>query len=140
MLVGNVTATAVWKVFADRTRQLETIAFAQRLVTITDWWLTAGGALMIMIGGYGMVWTADLSLTSARWLWAGQALFFLSGAVWLLAIVPIQIAQSRLARGFGSARGISMAYWRLCRLWIVFGVLATVPMAGALFLMIAKTP
>ena len=40
LLVGNVTVTAVWKVFADRTHNAVVVAFGQRLVTITDWFLT----------------------------------------------------------------------------------------------------
>ena len=36
ILVGNVTVTAVGKVFADRTHDARVVAFGQRLVTITD--------------------------------------------------------------------------------------------------------
>jgi Predicted integral membrane protein (DUF2269) len=37
LFLGNIIVTAVWKMLADRTREPRTIAYAQRLVTVTDW-------------------------------------------------------------------------------------------------------
>jgi uncharacterized membrane protein len=141
LLLGNVTVTSVWKVFADRTRALPTIAYAQRLVTSTDWVFTGGGALLIVVGGYGMAYTSGMPLT-LPWLAWGQSLFVVSGAVWLLVLVPIQSAQSRICVTIGGAREqeLPAAYWRLGRLWIAWGVAATVPLVAALFVMVAKWP
>ena len=50
MLLGNITATAIWKFFADRTGEARIIAFAQRLVTITEWSLTFWGVVLTIIG------------------------------------------------------------------------------------------
>lgn len=69
LLLGNVTVTSVWKVFADRTRVPATVAHAQRLVAGTDWAFTAGGALLIVVGGYGMAWTTGMRLTMPWLLW-----------------------------------------------------------------------
>ena len=35
LFLGNIIVTAVWKTLADRTREPRTIAYAQRLVTVT---------------------------------------------------------------------------------------------------------
>ena len=43
LFLGNIIVTAVWKVMADRTGDPRIIAYAQRLVTLTDWIFTAGG-------------------------------------------------------------------------------------------------
>ena len=40
LLLGNVTVTSIWKVYADGTRDPRIIGFAQRLVTVTDWFFT----------------------------------------------------------------------------------------------------
>jgi uncharacterized membrane protein len=138
VLIGNVTVTAVWKVFADRTCQAQTIAFAQRLVTLTDWSLTGAGIVLIVVGGYGMSLLADMPLMSVNWLVGGQALFILSGGIWLMVLVPIQSKQSRLARQFGAESVIPDTYWRLGRLWLWWGIAATVPLVGALAVMIVK--
>ena len=58
LFLGNIIVAGVWKILADRTGDPRTIAYAQRLVTLTDWSFTAGGVVLILIGAYGMVLTA----------------------------------------------------------------------------------
>ena len=54
LFLGNIIVTAVWKVMADHTGDPRIIAYAQRLVTLTDWIFTAGGVVLILVGAYGM--------------------------------------------------------------------------------------
>ena len=138
LLIGNVTVTAVWKVFADRTGNPSIVAYAQRLVIYTDWAFTLGGVTLILAGGYGMAWSGKVGLLSYNWLAWGQALFVLSGAIWLCVLVPTQIQQARIARKFAPGTEIPAEYRRLNRRWIVWGVLATIPLVIAMFLMIVK--
>jgi uncharacterized membrane protein len=44
------------------------IAYAQRLVTLTDWIFTAGGVALILVGAYGMAAVAGLDLRGTTWL------------------------------------------------------------------------
>ncbi len=138
LLLGNVTATSVWKVFADRTRQPVIVAHAQRLVTVTDWGLTGIGIVLLMVGGYGMAWSARLSLTAWPWLLWSQLLFLASGLVWLCILVPLQGRQTALAARFRSGGEVPPLYWALSRRWLLWGVIATVPLVAALYLMIVK--
>ena len=138
LLIGNVTVTSVWKVFANRTKQVAIVAFAQQLVTLTDWTLTASGIVLTIVGGYGMTWVAKMSLLRIPWLLWSQVLFLASGLIWLFILVPIQVKQARLARRFGDAGSVDAAYRRLSRRWIQWGVAATVPLIAALYLMVAK--
>jgi len=96
MLMGNITVTAIWKYFADRTQQPEVLAFAQKLVTYTDWSMTVWGVVLLMGGGYFMIFFANWPLTQ-HWLLWSQILFVAAGLIWLLVLVPIQIRQARLA-------------------------------------------
>ena len=50
LLVGNVTVTSIWKIYADRTRDARIIGFAQRLVTVTDWFFTFWGIVLLVVG------------------------------------------------------------------------------------------
>ncbi|WP_420841213.1 hypothetical protein [Ferrovum myxofaciens] len=45
--------TGWWKFMADRTGNHRIIAFAQRQVTLTDFVFTAGGVVLVAIGGIG---------------------------------------------------------------------------------------
>ena len=138
-LIGNVTVTAVWKVFADRTHSPVIVAFAQRLVTYTDWAFTLTGVLLLSFGGYGMATSAHLPLFTQRWLGWGQAMFAVSGLIWIAILVPTQIRQARAVRAFTSEDSrIPGSYLALSRRWLVWGIIATIPLVVALFLMTSK--
>ncbi len=51
LFLGNIIVTGVWKAMADRTKNPAVIGFAQRLVTLTDWVFTFGGAILVLAGG-----------------------------------------------------------------------------------------
>ena len=136
MLMGNITVTAIWKYFADRTQQPEVLSFAQKLVTYTDWSMTVWGVVLLMGGGYFMVFFADWPLT-LHWLLASQLLFIVAGLIWLLLLVPIQVRQARLARSF-TGDDVGDEYRRLSRQWLIWGLISTLPLLAATWLMIAK--
>jgi uncharacterized membrane protein len=138
VFLGNIIVTALWKALADRTVDPLVIAFAQRLVTLTDWIFTAGGALLILIGGYGMASVAGLGLRAHAWLNWGQVLFIASGLIWVLVLIPTQMAQARQARGFAAGGVIPESYWRHGRRWMTWGVIATVLPLANLYFMVFK--
>ncbi|MBI4987243.1 MAG: DUF2269 domain-containing protein [Rhodocyclales bacterium] len=137
LFVGNIIVTGWWKVQADRTRNPAIIAFAQRQVTLTDWVFTFGGSSLLVAAAYANVALHGLSL-SAPWLLWGQALFYLSGLLWVAILIPVQIRQARLARGFAGGGTIPEEYWRLNRIWLWVGILATVLPAANLYFMVFK--
>ena len=49
LLIGNVTITAFWKVFADRSNDPLVIAEAQRIVILADWFFTLAGIVLILV-------------------------------------------------------------------------------------------
>jgi uncharacterized membrane protein len=138
MLMGNITATAIWKFFADRTGDAKIIAFAQRLVTITDWSLTFWGIVLTIGGGYGAVWVAHIDPIGTPWLLWSQVLFVIAGLIWLGLLVPIQVRQARTAKGFAGGGSIPERYRRDSRNWIIWGLIATVPLIAATWLMVTK--
>lgn len=138
MLAGNITVTAVWKVFADRNGDWRIVQFGQRLVTGTDFGLTIPGIILTMTGGYGTLWVMGYKLTEPAWLLWSQIMFAAAGIIWLFILVPIQIKQARLANAFTSQEGITAEYKRLSRRWITWGLISTVPLCVVLWLMVAK--
>ena len=136
MLMGNITVTAIWKYFADRTGQPEVLSFAQKLVTYTDWSMTLWGAVLIMGGGYFMVFFAQWPLT-LYWLLASQLLFLVAGLIWLFLLVPIQVRQARLARSFAGS-DVGDEYRKLSRQWLMWGLISTLPLLAATWLMLAN--
>ena len=138
IFLGNIIVTALWKVMADRTGNPRIIAYAQRLVTLTDWIFTAGGVAFLVAGAYGMAFVAGLDLRGTTWLVWGQALLAISGLIWVFILIPTQIAQARQARAFDSGGPIPDSYWRHNRRWMIWGVIATIVPLANLYLMVFK--
>jgi uncharacterized membrane protein len=137
LFLGNIIVTAVWKVLADRTRNPAIVASAQRLVTLTDFAFTASGAALLLGTGLAMA-PAFGGVPGTPWLSAGMTLFSASGVIWAVVLIPVQVTQARLARGFAGGGEIPERYWKLSRIWIVFGLLATVLPLANLYIMVFK--
>ena len=138
LFLGNIIVTAVWKVLADRTQSPPVVAYAQRLVTVTDIAFTATGAVHIFVSGQVMADDFGGVFSGPGWLTLGWSLFVASGVIWAAILVPIQVVQARLARSFRDAQAIPERYWRLSTLWTVFGAVATALPLVNLYLMIFK--
>jgi uncharacterized membrane protein len=137
MLMGNITVTAIWKFFADRDGRPQVLGFAQKLITYTDWSMTVWGVILTMAGGYGLAIIGHFPLLEGWMLWA-QLCFVTAGLIWMGLIVPIQIKAARLARQFAEGAAVPDAYKALSRRWIFWGLVSTVPLLAALWLMIAQ--
>jgi uncharacterized membrane protein len=138
LFLGNIIVTAVWKVLADRTQSPPVVAYAQRLVTITDVGFTATGVILIIVAGQVLADDYGGVFSGPAWLTWGWSLFVASGLIWIAVLIPIEVMQARLAKEFRAAPTIPDRYWRLSRLWAVFGAIATALPLVNLYLMIFK--
>ena len=60
LFLGNIIVSAVWKIQADRTNDPVVIAFACRLINITDLAFTTLGSALIVIGGIGLFYATGI--------------------------------------------------------------------------------
>lgn len=138
IFLGNILVTAWWKTHADRTRNPVIIAFAQRQVTLTDFVFTAGGAVLLGVAGVGNATLHGMNYLQINWLAWGYGLFLSSGVIWVAVLIPIQIRQAKIARTFASGGEIPQTYWKLGKIWLLFGVLATVIPFASIYWMVFK--
>lgn len=138
LFLGNIVVTAMWKMLADRTKSPPVVAYAQRLVTVTDVAFTATGVILIIVAGQVLAGDYGGVFSGPAWLTWGWSLFIAAGVVWLVVLVPIQVQQERLARRFRDGGEIPERYWRLSKLWAVSGGIATVLPLVTLYLMVFK--
>jgi uncharacterized membrane protein len=85
-----------------------------------------------------MASAAGLDLRGETWLVWGQSLFGVSGLIWVLVLIPTQIAQARQARAFAAGGAIPESYWRHGRRWAIWGTIATVVPLANLYVMVFK--
>lgn len=137
MFLGNIIITGWWKNMADRTKNPQIIAFAQRQVTVTDWIFTAGGSVILTIAGALNVhssWSYSM-----KWLQMGIGMFILSAIIWVVVLIPTQTKQAKMAAVFAETGVITNAYWKLCSRWNFWGALAVIIPAIAIYFMTFKT-
>ena len=92
LFLGNVVVSGTWAFLAERTRNFEVISFSNRLVLITDLMFTLTGALLVVYTGSLMAHRYDgAPAASSAWITWSYLLFGLSGLIWALEMVPIQL-------------------------------------------------
>jgi len=138
IFLGNIIVTGWWKVMADKTRNPVIVAFAQRQVTLTDFIFTLGGALLVLGAGIGNAELHGMDYYSIKWLAWGYWLYVASGVIWVLILIPVQIKQAKMAKQFVEGEEIPELYWRLGKIWLVFGILATILPLINLYWMVFK--
>ena len=135
LFLGNVVVSGIWAAMAERTRNHAIIQFSNRLVLITDMMFTATGAI-------GLVWTGHLMAarfggeSAHPWISLSYTLFGLSGLIWLLVLVPIQLKQRLLLK---RTTQITAEYIRWSRVWQVSGAVATALPLPIIYLMVNKS-
>lgn len=79
----------------------------------------------------------QIPLTSLNWLTVSLALFAITGIIWIVVLIPLQLAMIRHSKNLESENVLAQ-YTRTSKLWAAFGGVATVLPAIILFLMIFK--
>ena len=136
LFLGNVIVSGTWAFLAERTRNFEVISFSNRLVLITDVMFTLTGALLVVYTGSLMSQRyAGAPAASQEWITWSYMLFGLSGLIWALILVPIQLRQRVLLK---RSQAITPEYLKLSRIWQISGAIATIVPLPIVYLMIVK--
>ncbi|AXO14451.1 DUF2269 family protein [Thalassospira indica] len=140
LFLGNIIVSAVWKIQADRTNNPVVIAFACRLINVTDLAFTALGSALIVIGGIGLFHATGIALSDAPYLIYGIGLFGMAAMLWLVGLLPLQIYMSKIAAKTvaNSETEMPASYEKCRRLWNMVGRIAILFPLGALYLMIMR--
>ena len=136
LFLGNVIVSGTWAFLAERTRNFEVISFSNRLVLITDVMFTLTGALLVVYTGSLMSQRyAGAPAASQEWITWSYMMFGLSGLIWALILVPIQLRQRVLLK---RSQAITPEYLKLSRIWQISGAIATIVPLPIVYLMIVK--
>ncbi|MFL9922979.1 DUF2269 family protein [Herbaspirillum lusitanum] len=137
LFLGNIILTAFWKTLADRSSNLVLIRFGVRVANLADIFFTLPGAIMLAAAGHFMAPSYG-GLLHTGWMFWGLVLFIGAGALWLMVLIPLQLAQARSLRSLRDGDAIPTRYRKLARAWAMAGMLATLLPLIAAVLMVIK--
>lgn len=137
VILGTGSGIAFFMLLAHRSGDVAFIARTARVVVVADYVFTATavaaqpvtGYLLLRLGGFGL---AD------GWIVASLMLFAIAGMFWL-PVVWMQIRMRDLAHdALHRSEPLPRAYYRLFRLWFLFGFPGFGAVLSIIWLMVAK--
>ncbi len=137
LFLGNIIVTALWKILADNTKDIRVIVFSQKLVLVTDIVFTSTGVVLVSVTGL-MLAPYLGGLENNPWMVKGLALFSLSGILWGVFLLPIQVLQHRMAKQALISGTLEPRFWLMNKVWSLVGVIATLVPLANLYFMVAK--
>ena len=138
IFMGNIITAAFWKVRADKSGNLESIAETSRSLQLADRAFTMPGILGLLVTGIWMVGIAGWERFQEPWLGVSFVLLILTGAIWAAGLAPLQKRMTRLARDQATAGQPDPNYRKASRTWSMMGGVATILPVVILVLMVLK--
>lgn len=138
IFMGNIITAAFWKVRADRSGNLDTMAITTRTLLQTDYTFTGPGIAILLGTGIAMVGVTDWARFQETWLSISFLLLILTAAIWLGRLLPLQFRMRRLSQEGVANGAVDPEYTRAGKQWAMFGGIATLLPIVILFLMVLK--
>ncbi len=137
LFVGAGLASAFYKLAADRSRNLEAIAFAHRAVVLADWLFTVPSVVALPVTGLWMAHLVGLPWLEG-WVARGIACYALATLFWIPAAVLQVKMRDAAQRALSSGRELPPEHRRWTRIWLALGVPALAATFAAIHVMITK--
>lgn len=136
-MFGTGFGTAFYMFFANRSGNVQAIAFVTRFVAKADWWFTTPSIIIQPLSGYWMMRLAGFPMSSTWIVWS-LALYALAGICWL-PVVWLQLKMRDMAQ-LAAADGTPLPkrYWNFERIWVALGFPAFGGLLVVYWLMVHK--
>ena len=138
IFMGNIITAAFWKVRADKSGNLESMAITSRSLQLADFAFTMPGILALLVTGIWMVGITGWQRFQEPWLGISLVLLILTGTIWAAGMVPLQKRMTRLAGDQAAAGQADPVYRQASRTWAMMGGVATLLPVVILVLMSLK--
>jgi len=136
MFLGNITVGEFWKMFAQKSKDPDKIAFAFKGIIKADRIFTLPGVIGITIFGIGGAVHGGLPILGTGWILWSIILFVISGAAFMAKVVPLQKKIAALASDKEKFNWDE--YHKLAKQWDFWGFVALLTPILATVLMILK--
>lgn len=136
IFLGNITIAPFWKMHADKSKDRLKIADAFDGIIKADRYFTMPGVTILLIFGIGAALHGGFNLIDTGWIFWSIIMYVISGAVFMVKVVPLQKKIYKLA---GSESDFDWEkYQLLSKQWNIWGSVATLAPWLAVILMVVK--
>lgn len=98
---------------------------------------TGLGATLLVVTGHMLAGSYG-GVLSQQWILIGYILFGISGGLWAVVLVPIQVKQTRMVKGLDTTDSVPDQYFKLASIWSIVGTIATIVPLPVIYYMVAK--
>jgi uncharacterized membrane protein len=137
--LGNITTGIFWHRHAARTKEAKLLAHTMDGIIRSDRVFTVPGVILIIATGVAAAIYGQLPLLRTGWIFWTLVLFLVSGAIFMIWVVPLQRRLRAAAQaGVQSGSFDYAAYHALAVRWEVWGAAALLTPLAGLALMVLK--
>ncbi len=136
IFLGNITIGLFWKMFAEKTKDPDKIAFAFKGIIRADKYFTMPGVIGITLFGIGAAIHVGFPLLGTGWILWSIILFTVSGIAFMIKLVPLQKKLAALASD--KEKFNWEEYHKLSKQWDIWGYVALLTPWIAVILMVIK--
>jgi len=136
IFLGNITIAPFWKANAEKKKDRLLILNAWEGIIRADRLFTMPGVILLLIFGIGGALHGGFNLISVGWIFWSIILYVISGAAFMIKVVPIQKKVVALAKDESNFSWDD--YYKLAKQWDIWGSIATIAPWIAVILMVIK--
>lgn len=136
LFLGNITVGVFWKMFGQKSKDPEKIAFAFKGIIKADKVFTMPGVIGIIIFGIGGALHGGFPILGTSWILWSIILFIISGITFMAKLVPLQRKIAVLASDKDKFNWDD--YYKLAKQWDFWGFIALITPVIATVLMVLK--
>ena len=136
IFLGNITIGLFWKMFAEKTKDPDKIAFAFKGIIKADRYFTIPGVIGITLFGIAGAMHSGIPILGTGWILWSIILFTISGIAFMAKLVPLQKKLAALASDKEKFNWDE--YHKLSKQWDLWGYVALLTPWIATILMVLK--
>jgi len=122
IFLGNITIGLFWKIIAEKTKDLDKIAFAFKGIIKADRYFTMPGVIGITLFGVGLALHAKMPILGTGWILWSIILFIIPGIAFMAKLVPLQKKLAAFASDKDKFNWEE--YHKLSKQWDIWGYIA----------------
>jgi len=122
IFLGNITIGLFWKIIAEKTKDLDKIAFAFKGIIKAERYFTMPGVIGITLFGVGLALHAKMPILGTGWILWSIILFIIPGIAFMAKLVPLQKKLAAFASDKDKFNWEE--YHKLSKQWDIWGYIA----------------